>query len=191
MQGAFIQSLTYCAPAILGRQLLPFSPWHGIVLEGAGSPYIIGGKPDFDDVVTAVWVCSHSFTHGWEGTLDLVAAKKWGKANRKHRAQFPAAAAAFNEHILASFVGPEYWPAEGGSSVKAPYWWHMATFGMSTLHLPYADAWDCSIARLMCHFACKSETEGGKGLMSTDDINGIEVLRADVAKEKAAKKGVA
>ena len=122
MQGAFIQALTYRPPAILGRQLLPFSPWHGIVLEGAGSPYIIGGTPDFGDFITAAWVCSHSFTHGWEGTLDLVAAKKWGKDNQKHRAQFPAAVAALNDHIMASFVGPEYWPADGGSSVKAPYW---------------------------------------------------------------------
>jgi len=187
MQGAFIQALTYRPPAILGRQLLPFSPWHGIVLEGAGSPYIIGGTPDFGDFITAAWVCSHSFTHGWAGTLDLVAAKKWGKANRKQRAKFSAAVAALNEHILASFVGPEYWSAEGGSSVKAPYWWHMATFGMTTLHLSYADAWDCSIARLMCHFACKSETEGGKDLMSADDIKGEEVLKADAAKEKAAK----
>jgi len=186
VQGAFIQSLTYQPPAILGRQMLPFSPWHGVILEAAGSPYVSSGKPNLDDMITAAWVCSHSFADGWAGASDVAGARKWGRRNRK--SDLTAAFIEFSEHISASLVGPQYWNAEGGNSPKAPYWWHLATLGMSHLNLSDTAAWDYPISRLMCHFACKSEAEGNKDLMSSDDIKGMETLEADAKKAAKGKK---
>ena len=185
MQGAFIQALTYSPPSVLGRQLRAFSSWHGIVLEAAGSPYIVGGIPALDDMVLGVWVCSRSYADGWLGALDLAAAGAWGENLQNH--DFLSALTAFGEYIAASFMGPEYWSSGEGSSIRAPYMWHLATFGMMHLHLSDLAAWDYPIARLMCHYACKSESDGSKDLMSADDIKGMEVLKADAEKEKEAK----
>jgi len=187
MQGAFIQALTYSPPSVLGRQLCAFSSWHGILLEAADSPYIVGGIPKLDDMVLGVWVCSRSYADGWAGATDIAAVSEWGKNLKDH--DFPKALATFGEYITASFMGPEYWSSGSGSSIRAPYMWHLATFGMMHLHLTDVEAWDYPIARMVCHYACKSESEGNKDLISNDDLRGMEVLKADAEKEKEAKQG--
>lgn len=184
MQGAFIQSLTYNPPSVLGRQLLPFSPWHGLILEAAGSPYLCGGIPNLDDLILGVWVCSHGFTDGYKLISDVGAAGAWGKAIKK--TNFSAGRATFAEHIAASFVAPRYWQASGGGELKSPYFWHCAFFAMRDLHLPESQAWDYPIAKIACYQACHAERQGNKDLMSAEEIKGLEILRQD--EEKARKK---
>ena len=75
MQGAFVQALTYSPPVILGRQMLPFSCWHGLLLEAAGSSYLVGGIPTPSDAVYGAWVCSGRFADGI--AADKRALEKW------------------------------------------------------------------------------------------------------------------
>ena len=185
MQGAFIQAHTYKSPTILGRQLLPFSPWHGVILEAAASPYILGGIPKLDDMILGVWVCSHSHADGWNAAANAPSAQEWG--NSLTDPNFPAALTAFDEYISASFMGPEYWSSGGGSEIRAPYMWHLATFGMSYLHMSEVAAWDCSVAKLMCYHACKAEVEGNKDLVSNEDMRGMEVLKKDEETSRKSK----
>ena len=186
MQGAFIQALTYSPPTVLGRQLAPLSSWHILLLEAAGSPYIVGGHPQVDDLLTGIWICSHGFADGLAVAGDAEALCLWGKSVTSH--SYTPALAAFAEYIRASFAVPEYWTdGKDGGSLRAPYCWHMATFAMRDLHLPEAQAWDFPIARLACYQACVGEINGNKDLMSADEIKGEEVLKADAEKEKAEK----
>lgn len=176
MQGAFILAHTYSPPSVLGLRLRPFSPWHGLLLEAAGSPFLCGGRVDADDLILGAWVCSKSYCDGFRTAADAASARKWGaKTKRFHLA---AELSAFNSYLDASFTAPEYWKSGDGSSVKAPYFWHLAYFAMLRLHLPEADAWDYPIAKISCYQACAAELSGNSNLMSADEIKGIELLRA-------------
>lgn len=48
-------------PPILGRRLLPFSLWHSYALDAFESPFSTGRDAKFEDVILAVWLCSHTF----------------------------------------------------------------------------------------------------------------------------------
>lgn len=177
MQGAFISAHTYSPPSVLGRQLRPFSPWHGLLLEAAGSPYILGGSADIDDLIFCAWVCSKSYREGFAGAADTKAVRQWGLKTRS--AQYPRELALMNAHITASYQTPRFWDKGKGGGSKAPDWWHLATFAMRELHLSEADAWDYPIVKIACYSACVAETNGNQDLMSADEIKGIETLKAE------------
>ncbi|MCG2681182.1 MAG: hypothetical protein L6455_14630 [Kiritimatiellae bacterium] len=186
MQGAFIQSLTFNPPTVLGRKLMPFSSWHLLVLEAAGSPFVLGGVPDIDDLVAAIWVCSHGFAEGITIAGDAPAIRKWARAQKKPA--FTAARAAFQDYVNAAFCSPEYWSSSDGGEIRAPACWHMATFAMRELHMTEQAAWDFPVNRIGCYQACAGESNGNKDLMSADDIKGVATLEADADKEKAEKE---
>lgn len=186
MQGVFTQALTYSPPAILGRQLLPFSPWHGLVLEASGNRYLTGGVPTGDDLIVGLWVCGCSFVGGIEACADKAAIERWGKAHGK--GDLAAAAAAFGAYIEAGLRCPEYWADAQSKPVRAPYWWHLALFGQRHLGLCEAGAWDAPVSRLACYRACYAESQGWDKLKSASEIAGIEVLLADAAAEAAKGK---
>lgn len=184
MQGAFIQALTYRPPTVLGRQLMFFSSWHGLLLEAAASSFIVGGAPGTEDLIFGVWICSHSFADGYAIAADARAIKAWGKSCNS--LNFAAAMLAFTDYIAASFTLPKYWSDSSGDGCKAPYFWHAATFARVKLHLTEQQAWDYPLARTSCHQACIAEINGNKDLMSADDIKGMAVLKADVDVEQSA-----
>ncbi|MDD4860789.1 MAG: hypothetical protein PHI33_01640 [Smithellaceae bacterium] len=185
MQGAFIQAITFCPPSILDRPLYPLSSFHGLILESAGSFFICGGRSDLDDIIFGVWVCSHKFADGYRGVADIKAAQKWGR--RLKDRDLEAAGIKFREYIDAAFTQPEYWKSGESSSIRAPYWWHLAFFGMSKLHLSEADAWDYPVAKLACFQACWAENEGSKDLMSAEEIQARAKLPAEEKKAKGNK----
>lgn len=177
MQSAFVQAFTYSPPVILGRRLLPFSPWHGIFLEATDSSYLLGGPHSFDDLISGIWLCSRSFLNGWASPGDLREAKRWGRRARND--DLVEAYKLFDDHVKVSLSSPEYWRSPDSQSLRAPFFWHLATFGVNYLHLSEQQAWDYPVARLTCYLACKSENEGGKDLMSEEDSIGFATLKAE------------
>lgn len=175
MQGAFVQALTYSPPVILGRQMLPFSCWHGLLLEAAGSPYIVGGIPTTSDVVYGAWVCSGRFTSGI--AADKRALGKWGR--RQRRAVWGDVLLAFSDYIEAGLAGPQYWRGGNEKSVKAPYWWHLALFAQSKLGFTEAAAWDTPVAKLSCYRACDAEANGWDKLKTDSEAHGAAVLKGE------------
>ena len=178
MQGAFILSHTFSPPSVLGLRLRPFSPWHGLLLEAAGSPFICGGgRTDADDLILGVWICTKSYRDGFRAATDVAAARKWGAKIK--RFNLAAELSAFNYYLDDSFTAPEYWKSGDGSGVKAPYFWHLAYFAMYRLHLAEAEAWDYPIAKISCYQACAAELSGNSSLISADEIKGIDTLKAE------------
>ncbi len=51
---------------VLGRQLLPFSVGHNLLLERIQSPFAIGGKLQIEDLIIAVAICERTFEAGSE-----------------------------------------------------------------------------------------------------------------------------
>jgi hypothetical protein len=176
MQGAFVQALTYRPPSVLGRQLRPFSAWHGLVLDAAGNAFVGGGIPGLEDTVFAAWVCSLGFADGIEAFTDQRRVSKWGR--RYGPESVARAVPVLRDHILAGVRCPEYWQDGSGKPLRAPYWWHLATFARVQLGMSEAAAWDAPVSRLACYRACAAEGEGWKGLMTAEELRGAEILRA-------------
>jgi hypothetical protein len=170
MQGAFIQALTYCPPVILGRQMRPFSCWHGLMLEAMGNAYLGGTKPGVSDVVAGAWVCALSSKDGL--AFDGKAIVAWGRKTRN----VASAIAQLQDYIDAGLRCPEYWRKAEDKPVKAPYWWHLALFARQHLGLDEAAAWDEPVARLVCYRACNAEQEGWKNLKSDNEMKAKAAL---------------
>jgi drug/metabolite transporter (DMT)-like permease len=176
MQGAFVQALTYRPPVALGRQLRPFSAWHGLILDAAGNAFMLGGIPGLEDTVFAALVCSLSFADGIEAYTDKRRVSKWG---RKYGPDaITRASLVLRGHILAGLHCPEYGQDGKGKPVRAPYWWHLATFARVQLGMSEAAAWDAPVSRLACYRACVAEGEGWDKLKSDEEIDGAEILKA-------------
>lgn len=183
MQGVFVSSFTYTPPLILRRQLLPFSPFHGLLLEAADSPYLAGGPKSIDDAILGAWVCSHSFADGYLGTMDFPSIRAWSKKCRRLKPLVTARALDdFAEYITASLQRPERWPDGKEKPSRAPIWWLLATFAQSRLHMTEEAAWDCSVMKLLCYLVCRNEAEGDTSLMSDYE----SMMIANKAKEKEA-----
>ena len=187
MQEAFLQSALYSPPIVLGRQLRAFSPFHALALEAVDSPFahepVTGVTPD--SLIVAIWTCSHSFADGLTVLLDTAAIQKWGASVGKW--DFPATLKTFQRHIADSMVLPVFYHTGDEEDCRAPVAWHLATSGMRFLNMTEAEAWDCSIARLVCYRACISEWNGSKSLKSDEEIKGRKVLEEIKAREEAAK----
>ena len=187
MQKAFLQSALYSPPIVLGRQLRAFSPFHALALEAVNSPFahepVTGVTPD--SLIVAIWTCSHSFADGLPVLLDIATIQKWGASVGKW--DFSKTKAQFFRHLDDSMLLPKFYHTGDEEDARAPVAWHLATSGMRFLHMTEAEAWDCSIARLVCYRACISEWNGSKSLKSDEEIKGRKVLEEIKAREEAAK----
>jgi hypothetical protein len=187
MQEAFLASALYQPPIVLGRQLRHFSPFHALALEAVNSPFahdpVTGVTPD--SLIVAIHTCSLSYADGLAALLDTAAIQKWGASVGKW--DFDATLKIFKRHISDSMVLPAFYHTGDEEDARAPVAWHLATSGMRFLNMTEADAWDCSIAKLVCYRACISEWNGSKSLKSDEEIKGRKILEEIKAREEAVK----
>jgi len=69
MDPVFLQAALISPPEIFGRRLRPFSAGHVLVLSALESPYVSGTEGaavTFEDLVRALYVCSHTFEENRE-----------------------------------------------------------------------------------------------------------------------------
>jgi hypothetical protein len=173
----------YEPPEVLGKTLRGFSPFHALMLEAVQSPFMVGGAPDFDDLVLAVHICSHGWADRFRIRTDLPAVIEWGKSLTAD--DIATSRRKFDNYLSESWKAPSFWQSGEGSDQRADWTYHLAVFGMRHLNMTEAEAWDCPIARLVCYRACVGETEGDKSLMTDEDVKGVEILKADAEKEEA------
>jgi len=183
MNIVWAQAALYLPPAALGKTLRGFSPFHALMLSAVSSPFMVDGTPDFDDLVLAVHICSHSWADRFVLRSDLPSVIEWGKTLTTE--DISTSRRNFDAYLAASWQMPQFWQDAASGTLRANWIYHLAAFAMRRLHMTEAEAWDCPIARLVCYRACVGETEGDKSLMTDDDIKGIETLKADAEKEKA------
>jgi hypothetical protein len=182
MNIVWAQAAIYEPPEVLGKTLQGFAPFHALMLEAVQSPFMRGGYGDFDDIILAVHICSHS----WAARASILSASQelveWGKTCTA--GDISSAREKLESYFSESWKMPQFWPTDGGT-MRANWIYHLVVFGMRYLRMPESRAWDCPISRLVCYRACVGETDGDKSLMSEDEIKGIEVLKADAEREKA------
>ncbi len=167
MQGVFISAFTFTPPVILGRQMLPFSCFHGLLLDAAGSSFLSERLPGIDDVILSAWICSHSFADGYLGTMDFKAIRAWGrKCRRLGPVEISTAITEFREYIDASMEKPVCWQSKDSKASRAPVWWLLTTFAQTELDKDEAAAWDAPFMKLVCYLICRNEIDGDDSLMT-------------------------
>lgn len=176
MEIAWAQALLYQPPVVLGKQLLPLSVLHVLMLDAIDSPFMRGGSFDAGDLIIAVHLCGLKWVDREQFFVDAKAARAWGKSQRKN--QMDDESAKFVDYISESWKIPETWKTGKGQSAKANGAYHLAVFGMRQLGMSEAEAWDCPVARLVCYRETYAEQETGESDLITDDERtGLEVLK--------------
>lgn len=192
MQIVWAQSVLYEPPAILGRKLNLFSPFHALILEAAHSPFMddLSGKAaQVDDLLLAIHVCSKSFTDKFSGLINPQEIQDWGKSVTPE--QWQSARADFSLYLKESWKTPEYWSSSSSAETKASWIFHLVVFAMKQLRFTEQQAWDAPISRIVCYRAAYAEQQTGESDLKTEfDEIGIETLKKDeeAAKEKAKKE---
>ncbi len=177
----------YEPPKALGKTLRGFAPFHALMLEAVQSPFMVGGPPDFDDLVLAVHICSHGWSDRFRIRSDMASVIEWGKVLTTE--DIAAGRRNFDAYLTASWEMPQFWQSLDAHDLRANWIYHLTTFAMRRLHMTESAAWDCPIARLVCYRACVGETEGDKSLKTEEELKGIETLKADEATDAAKIAG--
>ncbi len=172
MQGAFLNAVIYQPPCIYGVQLLPFSCWHGLVLEEMKSSYIVGGVRDINEAISVLWVCSHKYEDGLNIAAKVKELKKLGK--RIKPSEYQEVVLQIDEYIRKSISTPEVWRGEKENKrLKAPIWWHLVYFGIKFLGLSEIEAWNYSFLKLFNFMMCECEYNGSIDLVAEDEMEFI------------------
>lgn len=180
MQSVFKIAIFQRPPIVLGRQLLPLSHWHEMVLMASESPY--AGDTDtanLDNLAFAVAVCSQTWEQGsaWFASPDLFkVSHKWGKGKRK--ADFGEAHAAFVKYLSESRVQPDHEHLIGKVSQPCQHPWPMLNAVALFEKLGESRAWNCPIALGSSYLSCMVELAGNRTLKD-------EVYYARLAEQKA------
>lgn len=174
MDNEFLRSLFVQPPRVLGRQLKPLSAYHLAALMLLDSPFTTGGEPGIDDLVLAVWVCSHDSV---TGPLSLFgesanaddrnppAIEAWGKSVADAGGVEQRDFEWFIQYLNDYLVFGDVWQRDGGggreSAVPAPFNCVSAVLaGMSGISR--REAWDMPISELVGYKLALAEMNGAE-----------------------------
>jgi len=154
MSNEFLKSLFVKPPLVLNRRLLPFSAFHLSAMILTGNPYIVGGKPEIEDLVLAVHICRSKFRDGGNvispSGPELLRIQKWG-----HDCDFEHESDQFGQYLIDHFDFPEIGVEEGKGAPKesgqpAPF--ALVTSVLTHLRGISEDvAWDMPLSRLVSY----------------------------------------
>ena len=169
------------APVILGRQLLPLSCWHALLLMMADSPWLRSGTaPDWADTVFALWVCGRRYEAEDSANWDRIQSEcvAWGRAVGEWN--HDAVSAEFREYLDAALTLPGFkQPATGEAASPIPWPFRAVATVMHYLpQLSEEDAWNLPVARVACYRACCGEDNG---MELVDDTTRAIIARARAA----------
>ena len=127
---SFFENL--CAPStrILGMDLRQYSLGSEILLHATGNNFVTGGKPDIDDLISGIVICTQEYQ---DALYDMrhpeetaAAVNKWHKRifsqAKKHKVEidFPQAIDAFASYLKDAVEPPTFIISEDGKEIEAP-----------------------------------------------------------------------
>jgi len=164
MDNPFLRSLFVRPPIIAGRTLLPFSAYHAAALMLLDSPIICGGGVAPQDLVTAIWVCSHDSVTGppslfpkppHNDIVKVATALMW-----------ESDWAVFEIYIGDYLEFPELWhPEDKGESRKSGIPWPFYAVSAVLMHMhgiSRREAWDMPLSELVAYKAAIAESNGAE-----------------------------
>lgn len=133
------EKLTPEPTTLLGLKLLPFSLGHLLLLHRVESAFVMGGRPEYEDLALAVFICSRTYEDALSGFSDptlpeqmeqwahMVSGEKWSAKRKRWEGKgtpidLDAKCLAFNDylhrHNLVLEEGKDFIFGEAGSGRK-------------------------------------------------------------------------
>lgn len=141
----FIYSLLPITETLCGIEVLPFSPFHFLVLQFSKSPFVVGGLPMETDIAKFFWCLSPRYVAPLTvlGRID-----RWRSARRCRRLKYRDTIESIHSFIDDAFADAHGGPRISGeaicgasaaivNSLASAYGWSIATI----LQLPYKQIW--------------------------------------------------
>lgn len=179
MADVWLKALFATPPCIYGRQLLPFSLSHSLMLDGLASPYWRGGNATADDLCAAIDVCSRNWRENavWLAHSDnprvrrSLSALKTAARLLGHEKADAAFRAYINDHM-------DFPPREvrgPGRQMASPWQWRVASWllrgGMSE-----DEIWNMPCARAVAYLDASNESEGDDSLVDEADASVADMI---------------
>ena len=184
MDNSFLRSLFVMPPKCLGCQLRPFSAYHLAALQLLESPLAIGGEVTHDDLVLAVFVCSHGITDGPRKLFpvpDMAEVRDMaGRYNWEYEREV------FNQYAADYMMFPEIWSKESGNSKRSALpvpWLLVCDVLRNHGGITRQQAWDMPLCELAGYRIALAEANG----MDIVDERLIGIKEAAEAEERAMK----
>ena len=179
MPDAFFQAAFCQAPKIAGRQLLPFSLSHVMLLRGLGNGFATRGDGTRSELLTALLVCSRTHKQNAralfgqkQSILSLIAwAARWPDSRLEPER------VAFQAYLSDYLTTPEHWEdgsASGGFLAPWPYHFVLTLTEHYGCYLD--EAWDMPVGLARCYYDVWAETQGDKSLISEKEKRDIEAV---------------
>lgn len=181
-------------PKVLGLRLRPFSVIHAALLEAAESPFLVGGLPQPQDVILAVYLCRQKYPRVLQTFDGESLAFRWFMFRNLFRFQLcnmDQAIQRLQEYLEAYLQGPErvQWEDAKTKPLKVPWVFaliHRLSGGRhdgETLK----GLWNMPVNLAFAHAAAVGEANGDDSLISEEDVNRIAAAKKRLAEEKAAE----
>jgi len=177
MDSAFVQSILYSPPEILGKQLMPYCAGHEFLLCSIGSPLVDGGQVSRDDIATGLFICSMTFEGGVEAIRE--------KSYLRDVLEWGAAAGPWDgEDVYLEWIDyrgtytqfPQVWSKVGTAAGSgAPGAWAtvvsliIATKGAFT----ESQAWNMPLCKAVCYIETANDLHTKERLMSDTEREAI------------------
>jgi hypothetical protein len=163
MDEIYITAFCPPQPVVLGKQLLPLSMGHTVLLEGGDSIFLRqqpGRDATVQDLAMAVWVCSQQASvlrfeqRDAPDTEELV---QWGLDCRP--ADIDAEIRMFTQYLSSSLRMPRAWTDSSSKAPVAPWQYSVAAVLIEAgWERDYV--WDGPIAEILAGFAALQERHG-------------------------------
>ena len=156
-------------PQICGRQLRPFSLCHEYFLSSLGNPYLVGGQPSDNDLLTAILVCSKTYQQCrrflYKPTNFLTAL--WVLRWKRHGLEI--AHESFEQYKSDYFDVPEHTHKNEGvpDKYKAPWQYHCVRILCAIYNYTTDEAWNLPINLARCYADAWAESRGDDSLIAS------------------------
>lgn len=189
MQQFYADAFLSKPPIVFGRQLLPFTLGHWFLLLACNSPFVVGGKIKFSDLIFATWACSQpsGMPHG-DGMRSQILdntfkteCEKWGQSFKN--IGYTVHEEALREYFKVYMQFPprgEYCDGDGEQKrrcCRVPYplafVWRIAPV------IGIKEAWNIPSTQALAYHAAACDSDGDKTLISEEE----EIAEAEMLKK--------
>ena len=150
---------------VLRRKLQDFTVGHAYLLEALESPFMLGGRVAFYDLVVAVLVCSMPFVKARKYLMRPLSkirrdAERWGFACRVRGFKMDAEIAEFKNYICAYHDMAEPYEKQGGKKSKTALPESVRVAWCLMDRMSEDEAWNCPMSRALTYYTAMAEFNG-------------------------------
>ena len=165
---------------VLHKKLQDFTVGHAFLLEALESPFMVGGRVAFFDLVAAVLVCSMPFAKARKYLMQPPSkikrdVERWGFWCRVRGFSMSEATAAFKNYIGAYHDIAEPYKKKGRKTYHSCLPESVRVAWCLMERMSEDEAWNCPMARALTYYTAQAE-HNGQEFMTEDEARRLKVI---------------